>query len=229
MWTCCLNNTALEVDWKCVRAVVFDLDGTLYRQKYVRFRMALKLFVHVIAHRHGWRDLMVLKHYRENRDRLAEARVENVSILQFKATARAYRLPENQVAGIVHKWMNVKPLCLLRAARYKDIARVFSALRARRVKIGVLSDYPVEDKLVFLGLKADVVCCSTEADVDCLKPEPAGLLKTIEMLGLVPDVCVMIGDRADRDGLCAKSASIPFLLCEGRHFYTRLLADLTRN
>lgn len=215
-------------DWKTIRGVIFDMDGTLYRQGPVRLQMAFKLLVHVFANRHGWRDLLVLRHYRNNREALAEAHALNVSHIQFKATAQAYRLTEEQVAKIVHVWMHLKPLPALGIARFKDIDRIFEVLRARGVKIGVFSDYPVEEKLKTLGLVADTQCCATASEVNRFKPEPAGLIKTVEMLGLACNDCVMIGDRVERDGLCAERASVAFLLCKGQNFYTRLLADLNR-
>lgn len=217
------------LDWKNIRGVIFDLDGTLYQQRPVRLRMAFKLLIHVLTHRHGCRDLLVLRHYRSNREGLAEARTINVSHIQFKATAQAFQLTEEQVAGIVHEWMDLKPLTALRIARFKDIDRMFEVLKAQGVKVGVFSDYPLTEKLQALGLVADVQCCATASDVDRLKPEPTGLIKTLDMMGLTCNECVMIGDREERDGLCAESASVPFLLCKGSNFYTQLLVDFNRS
>lgn len=224
-----MTSTALAIEWKSVRGVIFDMDGTLYRQEPVRLRIAFQLLLHAIQSRNGWLDLLVLKDYRRNRDLLAETRAFNVSDIQFKATAQACKLPEDRVAKIVHEWMNLRPLHHLSSARYTDIDRVFSVLKSRGVKIGVYSDYPVKEKMNALGLEANALCCSTEEGIDRLKPEPAGLIKTIKMLGLTPKDCVMIGDRADRDGLCAQNASVKFLLCKDPHFYSRLLVDLSRS
>lgn len=217
------------IDWRNIHGVIFDMDGTLYRQGPVRLRMAIKLLIHALTKKQGWRDLQVLKHYRKNREALAESLAQNVSQIQFKATAQAYQMTEEQVAGIVHEWMDLKPLPAVKAARFENIDRIFEVLKARGVKIGVFSDYPVTEKLRALGLEADIQCCSTESDVDRLKPEPAGLIRTVEMLGLARGDCLMIGDRQERDGLCAESASVAFLLCKGADFYTHLIGDINRS
>lgn len=224
-----MTKSTLGADWKNIRGVIFDMDGTLYRQKPVRLRMAIKLLAHLITNKHGWRDLLVLRHYRLNREVLAESGALNVSHVQFKATAQIYNLTEEQVAEIVNEWMDLKPLSLLRSARFENVDRIFDTLKERGIKIGVFSDYPVKEKLIALGLKADVTCCSTAIGIDRLKPAPTGLVKIVEMLGLKHNDCVMIGDRVDRDGLCAERASIAFLLCKREDFYTHLLADLNNN
>jgi len=49
-----------------------------------------------------------------------------------------------------------------------------------------------------------------------LKPNHAGLLKIIADMNLSSQECVLIGDRYDRDGVCAKAASMPFLLINNK-------------
>jgi len=217
------------MDWNSVLGVVFDLDGTLYRQAPVRMRMARKLLQHAVSERKGWRDFRMLQHFRKNREALAESCPKYVRVEQYAATARAFGVGTDTVATVVHRWMEVAPLEMLRSARYRDIDIFFATLRARGIRIGVLSDYPVEAKLSSLGLQADAVCCSTEPDVDCLKPGTAGLKKLLDLLHIEPSECVLIGDRMERDGVCAQSLNVRFLLCNGRDFYSSLLSDVTGN
>lgn len=216
------------MDWSGVLGVVFDLDGTLYRQTPVRIQMARRLIRHAFRERNGWRDVRILMHFRRNREALAGSHPKkNISQAQYQATARALAIDTDLVEAVVYHWMEVVPLEVLRSARYKDVEVFFEALRARGVRIGVFSDYPIEAKLATLGLQADAVCCSIQPDVDCLKPGVAGLKKLLDNLELVPSECVMVGDRLDRDGACAQSLDMPFLLCNGRQdFYTSLLADV---
>ncbi len=210
------------MDWQAVRVVIFDLDGTLYRQTPVRLRMAMWLFVHVLTSKTGWHDVLSLLHYRQDREKLGEERAVNVFQAQFGAAARACRLSERRVAEIVHEWIEIRPLELLRAARYPDVDRFFAVLRQRGIRIGIFSDYPVEDKLVALGLEADLTICSTDRHINRLKPEPAGLLAIMNRLNVGAENCLMIGDRMDRDGLCAAIVGMPFLLRYGQDFFVRL-------
>lgn len=217
------------MDWNSVLGVIFDLDGTLYHQVPVRMQMARKLLMHAVREHNGWRDVSMLRYFRKNREVLAEACQKNVREEQYAATACAFGVGTDAVATVVHRWMEVAPLEVLRAARFRDIGGFFAALRARGIKIGVFSDYPIEAKLTALGLHADAICCSTEPDVDCLKPGTIGLKKLLTQLQIEPRACVMIGDREDRDGACARSLDMRFLLCTRRDFYSNLLADVMRN
>lgn len=217
------------MDWNGVRCVVFDLDGTLYYQRPVRIQMARKLLMNAIRERNGWRDINMLRHFRKNREVLAEHSQKKIREAQYAATSQAFGVGTDAVATVVRRWMEVAPLEVLSAARFGDIEIFFAALRKRGIKIGIFSDYPIEAKLTALGLHADAICCSTEPDVDCLKPGTIGLKKLLDMLQVEPRDCVMIGDREDRDGACARSLDIPFLLCNRRDFYSSLLVDVMRN
>jgi HAD superfamily hydrolase (TIGR01549 family) len=101
----------------------------------------------------------------------------------------------------------------------------FEALARRGIKIGIFSDYPIEDKMAMLGLHADASCYSLERDIDRLKPQTAGLQKLVEKMGLNGSECLFIGDRDSRDGACARRFGMPFLLCRGRGFYKNLMND----
>lgn len=216
------------MNWNGVLGVVFDLDGTLYHQAPVRMQMARKLLLHALRERNGWRDARMLRYFRKDREALAESCQRGVREEQYAATARAFGVGTGTVATVVHRWMEVAPLEVLRSARIRDVEVFFAALRARGIKIGVFSDYPIEAKLTVLGLHADATCCSTEPDVDCLKPGTIGLKKLLDLLRIEPHECVMIGDREDRDGACARAMNMRFLLRRGRDFYSSLLIDVMR-
>ena len=79
-------------------------------------------------------------------------------------------------------------------------------------QLGVFSDYPARRKVEALELAADYVVSSVDPDVDRLKPHPAGLIRIIELSDASPEVVLLIGDRDDRDGECARRAGVRFLL-----------------
>lgn len=218
-----MNYVEPVIDWGSVRGVIFDMDGTLYRQLLVRFPMAIELAINVLTQKNGWRDLRIILHYRNQREKISDARLRNLRNIEFRTTADKFKITEEQVAEIIYEWMHIKPLSYIKISRFKDIENFISSLKAKGIKIGIFSDYPVERKLVALGLSADTMCCSSEHEVDCLKPAPIGLIKTMERMGVEREHCIMIGDRLERDGMCAKEAGVGFLLCNHAKFYTRLL------
>lgn len=198
-------------EWSKVRLVVFDVDGTLYDQRLLRALMARDLLCHLVR-RGEFRVLSVLRAYRGIREELGEREegdVENASLVG--AAARAGCTPE-AVRAVVAEWMERRPLPYLARCRYAGVAEIFAALRRRGKAIGVLSDYPAREKLAALGLAADHVVCAADAGVGYLKPHPRGLAVLLAAAGVSADEAVLIGDRAERDGLAARRLEVPCLI-----------------
>ena len=59
----------MPLDWDRVHLVVFDVDGTLYRQRPLRLRMARDLLLHTLLKRDP-NVIAVLSRYRRIRERL---------------------------------------------------------------------------------------------------------------------------------------------------------------
>jgi FMN phosphatase YigB (HAD superfamily) len=200
------------VDWAGVRAVVFDVDGTLYDQRLLRRRMRTALLAGCLRDPRQIRTVMILKTFREMREELAEEEAENIGTEQYLRPARRLGVPPEQVRAAVEAWMHERPLPHLAACRFTGLERLFDGLRRSGRPVAVLSDYPSEAKLRALGLQADLHVDAQHPDVDRLKPHPRGLQYTIERLGMRPADCLFIGDRPERDGACARRAGVPYLL-----------------
>jgi putative hydrolase of the HAD superfamily len=188
-------------DWQKAHAVIFDVDGTLYHQGSVRLRTLRDLVIHS---------------YRQNRELLAG----QSTVTQFFQAG----VDSELVRATVEYWMHTHPLRYLRAARFKGVDHFFKELKDRGTRIAILSDYPAEKKVQALGLHADIIVCSSDAGR--LKPAPDGLRKIVEYLGVSPCECIMIGDRREKDGLCAEAMDMPFMLCQGAQFYTSLMEQV---
>ena len=74
------------------------------------------------------------------------------------------------------------------------------------------SDYPAEEKLAALGLRAEVVVSATDPEVDRLKPDPRGLEVALARLGASAEHCLLVGDRDERDGEAARRAGVEWRL-----------------
>ncbi len=219
------------VPWGQVKAVLFDVDGTLYNQASLRSRMLLDLAGYYAVRPWRLRDLLILQRFRAGREQHHGAAGPNLEAAQYNWGNEKAQVPLPQVRQVVAQWIFQRPNRFLAACAYAGVHDFFALLRKRGIKIGIYSDYPAQAKLLALGLSAEVVVSSTDADVDHLKPAPQGLLRACSALALAPHECLYIGDRPELDGVCAERAGMPWMLVEesavGRlAFYEQLTQSL---
>lgn len=190
-------------DWDAIRLVVFDVDGTLYRQRPVRARMLRDLLLHSL-----WkRDLnvvSVLASYRRIRERLGNEQVADFERVLLAETAASTSNSAECVRSIVAEWIERRPVPYLVDCRYPGLRELFAGLRRKNKSIGILSDYPANAKLNALELAADYIVSAGDEGVGRLKPHPRGLQALIAEAGAETHTTLMIGDRPDRDGLAAR-------------------------
>ena len=197
--------------WEDIRLVVFDVDGTLYRQRSLRLRMARDLLWHSLR-RADSRTLPILRTYRKLRESYGEREVVDFEAALIAATAREHGCVEEQVRRITVEWIDERPLPYLPACMYPNVAALFTAIRASGRLVGIFSDYPAAAKLEHMGLRADHIVCAIDPEVGVQKPHPRGLERLIVTADATPEETVLIGDRAERDGLAARRAGAKVLL-----------------
>jgi HAD superfamily hydrolase (TIGR01509 family) len=201
-----------------VRAVIFDVDGTLYDQRRVEARILFDASGRLVRKHLCLTDLKVLYHFGRIREYLSRAPLPHLEDEQYSLTAWAVRTPVQRVKAIVTEWLLEKPLRYLPAYRLPGTLELFQALRTCGFRIGIFSDYPPKEKIAALGLHADQVSCATDPDVDALKPDPKGLLAIAGRLGVRVEQCLMVGDRDDKDGEAARRAGMHYLIVKrSRH------------
>jgi putative hydrolase of the HAD superfamily len=212
-------------DWDDIRLVVFDVDGTLYRQRPLRLRMARDILLYTLSKR-DLNVVTVLAKYRRIRERLSDEQVIDFERVLIAETAIATANSPDTVRAIVSEWIEQRPLPYLAACRYQRLPQLFSGLRRKGKSIGILSDYPVKAKLMALGLTANHIVSASDQGVRVLKPHPRGLECLIAAAGVKANATVLIGDRADRDGLVAQRVGARALIrsskpIEGWQTFTR--------
>jgi FMN phosphatase YigB (HAD superfamily) len=202
-------------DWGGIRLVVFDVDGTLYRQRPLRLRMARDLLFHSLSKR-DLTVINVLSNYRRIREQLANDEATDFEPALIAETAIATAHTSSTVRAIVTEWLEQRPLPYLAGCRYPNLSELFAGLRRNGKSIGILSDYPVKAKLTTLGLAADHVVTAGDAGVQLLKPHPRGLQSLMTAAGVNANATVLIGDRTDRDGVAAQRAGAHALIRSSR-------------
>lgn len=197
------------IDIEKYKAIIFDVDGTLYFQRPLRLRMAVALGTYYLLHPNKIRDLKIISDFRSWREKntLCQGDLENE---QYKAVASQHGVSAEHVKTVIEKWMYQKPLLYL--PKYGDAAlREFIVnIRSRGIKAVAYSDYPVDDKLRVLGIQMDACFCSTDPEIQCLKPSQKGIQAVLKQIGCSPDECLFIGDRDEKDGQSARSVGMDY-------------------
>ncbi len=194
-----------------VRAMLFDLDGTLYVQRPVRLRMAAELAAFTLARpAAGLRATRVLKAYRQAQEALRTSGPPYDAAAQLEAAVERTGVPRRDADAIVTEWMFERPLKHLRSHRAAGVDRLLERLAARGMHLGVLSDYEPRQKLKALGVDGcfSHVWSAADPDIRALKPHPRGFLVACAQWQCDPEEVLMIGDRADVDGAGAAAAGM---------------------
>ena len=206
-----------------IRAVLFDVDGTLYHQAPLRALMAAELGVAPWTGTLPWRVprlWRVLSAFRRVREELRDlGRADGpLAALQFSHAARRVGVPETEVRDAVNEWIYRRPLKYLPRVVRGDARDLFQGLHDRGTAVGVFSDYPVSDKLIAMGLDSYVTLSldATDAAINAFKPHPAGLMHACNRWGMTPDEVLYVGDRADVDARAAALAGMPCAIVGAR-------------
>jgi HAD superfamily hydrolase (TIGR01549 family) len=191
-------------------AWLIDLDGTLYRQAFVRSTMALEIVLW------GRSSITTLREFRREHERMHHNELppdSNPFELQIERTAERLGVSADRVSQTIEEWMIARPRKWLRLFRRRRLLARITEFRSRGGKTAVVSDYPALRKLVAMGVADlfDVVVASGEpGGPHQLKPSPAGYLLAASGLDVSPEQCLVIGDRDDADGEAARRAHMRF-------------------
>lgn len=202
-----------------VRAILFDLDGTLYHQTPLRLLMAVELCVLPLklgSLAKARTALRAIKQFRIRREELRDlgSPSEVLDELQYQQAAVDVGIEASEMERIISEWMYRRPLKYLKWCRRKGVVEFFSEAQRNGMPLGVFSDYPAHEKLKALGLDSYVslVLCATDKDINAFKPHPGGFLRACERWGMNPNEVLYVGDRLDVDAKGASSAGMRCLI-----------------
>ncbi len=198
-----------------IQAILFDVDGTLYRQRSLRLRMVLALLgFSLTSPVTGLRAIHGLYWFRNIRESLRYNVRKNLWLqdIQYRLPAEKTGIPEAEIRQIVLEWMYKRPLDHIGKFTCNGMAGLLDFCRKKGLLIGAFSDYPAKEKITALGLDAcfDLYLCSTDNAINAFKPSPAGITAACKIWGLAPENLLYVGDRAETDGAAAASAGARF-------------------
>lgn len=185
-----------------IKAVAFDIDGTLYNFKYLR-RQFVK-----ISRFHPFRMNTFFKARKNVRELTKDRSEERLSRSEFL---------ELQTES-VHKKPGYFDIiyALLRKNRkfeiYDGVDEFLSLLKNRGIKTATLSDFPVETKVDELGLSSYFDVKLSAEDCGFLKPNPKAFSYLLSHLNVKSEECIYIGDSYTKDKKGAEDFGMKGLL-----------------
>ena len=196
------------------KAVVMDVDGTLYRQSSVRRKMLWRLMrTHVCQPTQGFSTLRVLRAYRKAQEVLRGVPRDSEPDLaraQLRLACEWTGVKPDVVNSYVTRWMEREPLEILARSLHEGLVTFLQNVRSKGLRLGALSDYPAEAKLAAMRIAHffDVVVSAQNTDVQKLKPDPRSLEFTLQRLGVERHEALYIGDRPEVDAAAASNAGV---------------------
>lgn len=201
------------------KALLFDLDGTLYPKLGLRLKMLAELALEPLVGGglgeawNTWRGVRGFRRVREGLRNLGDD-LPDLAKAQYRLAAESLGLDAEHLQALVDTWIHQRPLRHLRSAARPDLLSLLNRLRARGLRLGVFSDYPAEAKLQAMGVLSafDLVMDAEDPEISALKPHPKGLLTAAAAWGLAPAEVIYVGDRRDVDAPAAARAGMACLL-----------------
>jgi len=196
-----------------LKALIFDVDGTMYRQGRVRRAMVWRLLrAHVTQPHRGLLTLRVLHAYRRAQEVMRALPKEDGDLAerQLLLASKWTGVSREVVRSCVGRWMEQEPLEIVARSRREGLLEFLSAAIERGLRLGVFSDYPPDAKLAAMGIAHlfDVTTSAQDPDVQQFKPSSRGLEVTIHRLGVGNHEALYVGDRPEIDALAASGAAV---------------------
>ena len=188
-----------------IKAVCFDVDGTLYPKYQTNIYLLKAAFFHPIFS------------YRYTKMRV-KLRAQDGILPVAPTSLSEFRKREEQIIyGKQVKDYNERylsfmyePWCLFdrKIKRFDGLIEFLDKLKANGYKIGFLSDFPLGNKLTVLGVDQYASFASSTEDYGTLKPNSTPFFKMAESMGLLPKEILYIGDSYSKDVIGSKNAGL---------------------
>lgn len=174
-----------------IQAIAFDLDGTLYPNHKMYLSSVLfsfgrfRLLYHFGKIRKTIRTVRPISDFRKTQAQLL-ANSMRVSV------GKAENCIERTIYGAWGRYLRrIKP--------YRHIPDLIAKFKKAGLKLGVLSDFPIGNKLDYLALSENWDCVISAEDTGYLKPNPEPFLELAECLATPVANILFVGNNYEYD------------------------------
>ena len=173
------------------RAIIFDLDGTLYPM----YQIFLPTFSLIVRH------VRFVVAFRRVRKIIRSMRpIENLMDLQAELLAQELRVTTSRAKNLIDTLIYGAWMRSFRGiSPYPDLTQTLRSLKDRGFRLGVLSDLPVDLKLEYLGLTSVWDCALSSESTNYLKPNPEPFLYAADLIGVDPTSVMFVGNSYQYD------------------------------
>ncbi len=196
------------------KAICFDIDGTLYPKAFMTKAMAHIIFFHPVSSK-LYKSLRSL--FRENQSRFEELGLDDMTFAQreaamymkvlggrLKLAEARLKLDERFYRHLEKEYRKLGP--------QPETAKTLKKIRDKGLKVGVLSDWPLFDKLEQMEIKDLVDLVLNCDDIGCLKPDKRCFETYLKKAGLKAGEVLFVGDSYSKDVLGATGAGMDAVL-----------------
>ena len=183
-----------------VKAVAFDIDGTLYPAYRLNVRIVLHFFAHIREFLHFGLTRKELRKTAPVGDLFKYQAILFGRRMKISTPDAENVLDKTAYSGLAKYFKRVKP--------YDGVVETFAKLKEAGYKIALLSDFPPEQKGELWGLKPYCDKILSTEKIGALKPSkyPFGILAM--ELGVKPQEILYVGNSAKYDIMGAKNAGM---------------------
>lgn len=183
-----------------VKAVAFDIDGTLYPN----WRMQINSIPFFAFH-----PILIYKFGEVRKEIRKLDNIDNFHDTQAELLGRSLGIAAESAGVLIDDYFYRRwEKTFSRIKPYGNMKSVIKSIKAMKLKTAVMSDFPVGEKLRYFGLDGlwDVEMSSEESGY--LKPDKRAFLMLSEKLGVKPGEIIYVGNSYSYDVTGAKKAGM---------------------
>lgn len=174
-----------------IRAVAFDIDGTLYPNSTM-YRASVPFLI---------RHFRLVRAFAAARREVRTVRpVVDLHRTQAELVARRLKMSADEAHDLIQRTIYTEWETVIRKVKpFPEVRTVIERLRSSGYRVAAMSDFPVERKLELLGL-ADIwdVAFSSE-EIHYLKPNAEPFIELANRLDCSPETILYVGNSYHYD------------------------------